>query len=96
VLLEAFVEYKALYTDQGLAATTPASEEVLARLQEGPVWAAVSEGEIVGTASAVLKSESLHIRGMAVLPVARAEESANYYWSRSTFTLLNTTAGVCF
>ncbi len=71
VLLEAFIDYKPLYTDEGFAATTPKSQEVLARLQEGPLWVAVSAGEIVGTASAVLKSQALYIRGMAVLPVAR-------------------------
>jgi N-acetylglutamate synthase-like GNAT family acetyltransferase len=31
----------------------------------------ISDGEIVGTASAVRKSESLYVRGMAVLPVTR-------------------------
>jgi GNAT superfamily N-acetyltransferase len=71
VLLESFLEYKALYTDQGFAATTPASQEVLDRLKEGPVWVAVSNGEVVGTASAVVKGDSLYVRGMAVLPLAR-------------------------
>jgi GNAT superfamily N-acetyltransferase len=47
------------------------SREVLDRLQEGPVWVAVYEGEIVGTASVVLKGNSLYVRGMAVLPSAR-------------------------
>jgi GNAT superfamily N-acetyltransferase len=40
-------------------------------MKEGPVWVAVAEGEITGTASAVLKAESLYLRGMAVLPAAR-------------------------
>ena len=71
VLLKSFVEYKALYTDKGFAATTPSGQEVLERLKEGPIWLVVHEGEIVGTASAVLKADSLYIRGMAVLPAAR-------------------------
>jgi hypothetical protein len=37
VLLESFLEYKALYTEGGFAATTVTSREVLDRLQEGPV-----------------------------------------------------------
>ena len=71
VLLKSFVEYKALYTDEGFAATTPSSWEVLQRLKAGPIWVAAHQGEIVGTASAVLKGDSLYIRGMEVLPVAR-------------------------
>ena len=71
VLLEAFIEFKPLYTNRGFAATTPDAQEVLVRLEEGPVWVAVSDDEIVGTASAVLKSESLYVRGMAVLPAKR-------------------------
>ena len=71
VLLKSFVEYKALYTDKGFAATTPSGQEVLERLKEGPIWLVVDEGEIVGTASAVLKGDSLYIRGMAVLPAPR-------------------------
>jgi len=71
VLLKSFVEYKALYTDEGFAATTPSGHEVLERLKAGPIWVAAHQGEMVGTASAVLKGDSLYIRGMAVLPLAR-------------------------
>src|SRR5882672_11843302 len=74
VLLESFVEFKAIYTDEGIAATTVTSQNVLDRFREGPLWVAVSGGEIIGTASAVLKDEtgdSLYVRGMAVLPSAR-------------------------
>lgn len=73
VLLESFIEYRALYTDQGFAATTPKREQVHDRLKEGPLWVVISEGEVVGTASGVLKNESLYVRGMAVLPVARGK-----------------------
>jgi putative acetyltransferase len=75
VLLESFTEYKARYTDEGFAATTPTAREVQARLKEGPVWVAVYQNEIVGTASAILKTGSLYIRGMAVLPIARGRRA---------------------
>src|SRR5438128_2667463 len=74
VLFEAFTEYRDLYTDAGFASTTPNDEEVIKRLREGPVWIAVSNQTIVGTASAVLKGESLYVRGVAVLPSARGQK----------------------
>ncbi len=73
MLLESFVEYKALYTDAGYAATTPASDQVFERLKEGPVWVAVHYEVIVGTASAVRQGDRLYVRGMAVLPAARGQ-----------------------
>jgi putative acetyltransferase len=71
VLKQAFAEYRSLYTREGYAATTPEAGEVLTRMQEGPLWVALHEGQIVGTASAVRKQTALYIRGMAVLPEAR-------------------------
>ena len=71
VLLEAFLEYRPSYTEGGFSATTPASDQIKHRMQEGPVWVADCGGVIVGTASAVRKGDSLYIRGMAVLPRAR-------------------------
>src|SRR5580700_1369985 len=71
VLYESFVEFKPLYTEGGFAATALDAEQVLARMREGPVWMALREGVEVGTAAAVVKGESVYIRGMAVLPAAR-------------------------
>lgn len=71
VLRESFAEYKDLYTTEAFAATTPASESVLARMKEGPVWVALLDRAVVGTASAVGRGEDLYIRGMAVLPAGR-------------------------
>jgi ribosomal protein S18 acetylase RimI-like enzyme len=72
VLHEAFREYLPEYTPAGFAATTPSPSEVLRRIEEGPVWLAVMESNIVGTVSALLRNETeLYIRGMAVLPQAR-------------------------
>jgi N-acetylglutamate synthase-like GNAT family acetyltransferase len=71
VLLESFLVYEPLYTAEGFAVTTPPAAEVKVRMSEGPIWVAVLSGVIVGTASAVLKEESLYVRGMAVLERAR-------------------------
>jgi GNAT superfamily N-acetyltransferase len=72
VLHESFVEFKALYTEGGFAATTPGTEQVLTRMREGPIWVALREGVVMGTVAAVVKNESVYVRGMAVLPAARA------------------------
>jgi GNAT superfamily N-acetyltransferase len=71
LLLESFAEYRDSYTPEGFAATTPAREEVLARMEEGPVWVALLDGNVVGTVAAVDRGEGLYVRGMAVLPRAR-------------------------
>jgi ribosomal protein S18 acetylase RimI-like enzyme len=71
VLYESFVTYKPLYTQEGFAATTPNAGQVITRIQEGPCWVAFHGNEVVGTVSAVVKEQSLYIRGMAVLPTAR-------------------------
>ena len=63
VLYESFLGYESLYTDEGFAATTPQVEQVRARMSEGPIWVALVNGVIVGTASAVLKQESLLYQG---------------------------------
>ena len=101
VLLEAFREYLPQYTPAGFAATTPSPSEVLRRIEEGPVWLAMIESEIVGTVSAVLRGErALYIRGMAVLPQARGLRIGNllfeliYEYARehgSTKLVLSTT-----
>ncbi len=67
----AFAEYKPLYTRDGYAATTPDADHIRVRINEGPVWVALYDGRIVGTASVVPKSAGFYIRGMAVVPVAR-------------------------
>jgi ribosomal protein S18 acetylase RimI-like enzyme len=71
VLRESFAEYEPLYTREGFAATTPASEQVRERIEEGPVWVALDGEAVVGTVSVVPKGESLYVRGMAVAPAAR-------------------------
>jgi hypothetical protein len=75
VLAESFVEHESAYTPEAYAATVLDSEQVLSRLREGPVWVAVREGEVVGTVSAIPKGDALYIRGMAVLPQARGDQT---------------------
>jgi ribosomal protein S18 acetylase RimI-like enzyme len=70
-LHQAFLEFKALYTDAGFAATTLTPEQVVTRMKEGPVWIAQREDAVWGTVAAVLKGDSLYMRGMAVVPAAR-------------------------
>jgi GNAT superfamily N-acetyltransferase len=75
VLAAAFAEYAPLYTPEGLAATTPPTERIAARLDEGPIWVAVQEDTIVGTVGAVRRGEALYVRSMAVLPAARGQRA---------------------
>jgi GNAT superfamily N-acetyltransferase len=71
VLREAFIEYEPLYTPEGFTATTPATAQVLDRIEEGPVWVGLDNDAIIGTVSVVPKEESLYVRGMAIVPAAR-------------------------
>lgn len=71
LIYESFLEYRSNYTHQAFVATTPNSDELESRMNEGPVWIAVKDKTIVGTVSAVPRDEAIYIRGMAVLPSAR-------------------------
>ena len=71
LLHESFVEFKALYTHGGFAATALDARQILVRMREGPVWVALRESRVIGTVAAVARDESVYIRGMAVLPAAR-------------------------
>jgi GNAT superfamily N-acetyltransferase len=73
LLAAAFAEYLDLYTPAGYAATAISPEDIARRIEEGPVWVSIRDGLIVGTVSVVLKGESLYVRGMAVLPLARGQ-----------------------
>jgi putative acetyltransferase len=102
LLHESFVEFKALYTEAGFAATIPNADQVAARIVEGPVWVAVRQAELLGTAAAVIKQEgaSVYIRGMGVIPAARGSGTGSRLlqqveaWAisqRITALFLNTT-----
>jgi putative acetyltransferase len=73
LLRESFAEFEPLYTPEGLAATTPPSQQIRTRFEEGPVWVAVLGGVIVGTVSVAPQGEALYIRSMAVHPSARGQ-----------------------
>jgi GNAT superfamily N-acetyltransferase len=73
VLYESFAEFESIYTPEAFAATTPTSEQLRARWNEGPVWVVVSNSDVVGTISAVVENDSLYLRSMAVVPAARAQ-----------------------
>src|SRR5579872_7488802 len=68
LLLAAFASYRPRYTEQAFAATTPHSEGIARRMQEGPIWLAFQDDTPVGTAAAVYHSEECYLRGMGVLP----------------------------
>lgn len=100
VLLQAFIEYKPLYSPGGFSATTPTSDQIRARWIEGPVWVAVQNENLLGTAAAVSKGGGLYIRSMAVLPFVRGygiagqllREIENYaFISRHKYLFLSTT-----
>ena len=71
LIFSSFIEYKAAYTTEGFAATTPSSDQLEKRMAEGPIWVAVRDGVLLGTVSVVSRGAELYIRGMAVVPEAR-------------------------
>jgi ribosomal protein S18 acetylase RimI-like enzyme len=73
VLHNSFVEYKSRYTVEGFAATVLTPDQIQVRLNEGPVWIALKNQDILGTVSAVAKGNTLYIRGMAVDPTVRGK-----------------------
>ena len=73
VLHASFVEYESSYTAEAFAATTSTREQVQHRMSEGPIWVALHGDYIVGTVSVVPKSDTVYIRGMAILPTARGQ-----------------------
>ena len=73
ILREAFIEFEPLYTPSAFAVTTPTSDQIQARWNEGPVWVAVQNGHLVGTGAVVPKNAGLYVRSMAVLPGSRGQ-----------------------
>ena len=71
LLHRAFLEYESLYTPEAFAATICTPGKIQERIVEGPVWIALSNEVLVGTAAAVSKGERLYLRGMGVDPAAR-------------------------
>ena len=71
VLLEAFSQFRNDYTPGSFAIVTPSADEIAKRFDEGPMWVAEDEGEIVATVSVLPEPEWLYIRSMAVSPAAQ-------------------------
>ena len=71
VLFEAFSRFRDDYTPESFAIVTPSADEVATRFDEGPMWVAENEGEIVATVSVLPEPEWLYIRSMAVSPSAQ-------------------------
>ena len=71
VLSQSFEEYKSHYTDGAFRTAAPPLEVILRRMEEGPVWVAEQDGEVVGTISVRRKGITLLLRGLAVLPAER-------------------------
>ena len=72
VIREAFVKEEASYTPEAYRATVIDPGEIRGRFAEnGRIWIALKNEEIVGTVSAVAEGEKLYFRSMAVLPSAQ-------------------------
>jgi putative intracellular protease/amidase len=71
MLLETFSGYSKNYAPDAAELLTPTSEQVMVRLEEGPIWVAEIEGEIVGSVSLRTESEGLCIKSAAVRREAR-------------------------
>lgn len=77
ILARAFAALEPLYTPEGFRATTPDADAVRRRMEEGPVWVAMTRGACIGTVAAMRRGNALYVRGMAVLPEARGRGVAN-------------------
>jgi GNAT superfamily N-acetyltransferase len=71
LLLDAFEEFRPLYTAGGFAATTPDAGILRRRFAEGPIWIARDGAAIAGTVAATKRRDALYLRSMAVAPTAR-------------------------
>ena len=71
VLLESFSTFRDGYTPEAFEIVTPPADLILERFAEGPMWVAVVDGKIVGTASVLPEPEWLYVRSIAVVPAAR-------------------------
>ncbi len=71
VLAEAFSVVRQHYTDEAYDVVTPTPAVILKRFEEGPMWVADVEGQIVGTVSLTTEPEGYYVRSMAVSPKAQ-------------------------
>ncbi len=71
LLFEAFLPFRAAYTDGAFEYTTPPAEAIRGRFIEGPVWLAECDGVPVGTVSGMPENGRFYIRSMAIDPTAQ-------------------------
>jgi N-acetylglutamate synthase-like GNAT family acetyltransferase len=71
MLLETFPGYRRNYAPEAAAILTPTAEQIEVRLEEGPIWVAEMDGDIVGSVSLRIEPEGLCIRSAAVRKDAR-------------------------
>ncbi len=71
VLFGAFGPLRGEYTPGAFGAVTPDAQEIRGRFDEGPIWVAFVDREMVGTVSVLPEPDWLYIRSMAVLPAAQ-------------------------
>jgi SAM-dependent methyltransferase/N-acetylglutamate synthase-like GNAT family acetyltransferase len=100
LLARSFAEYESSYTAEAFLATISTPDRIRDRIGEGPVWVVLRNNAVVGTLSAVARSTTLYLRGMAVDPTARGDgigrellECSEKYAVRNGFErlFLNTT-----
>lgn len=71
VIREAFLPFIAEYTPGAFAYTTPPAEDISPRFDEGPMWVAEVNSEIVGTVSGLPDGGRFYVRSMAIKPSAQ-------------------------
>jgi GNAT superfamily N-acetyltransferase len=67
----AFDAHRGKYPPEAWRSATPGPAMVIARLEEGPIWVASLGDTLVGTLSAIVMPDELHLRSLAVDPAAR-------------------------
>jgi GNAT superfamily N-acetyltransferase len=71
LLLESFGLFEAEYTPGAFEYTTPNTDIVRERFEEGPVWVAMDGNTMIGTVSGLPEPERFYVRSMAVRPDAQ-------------------------
>jgi len=71
VIKEAFTPLREHYTDEAFEVVTPGPDMIVQRFDEGPMWIAEVDGDVVGTVSLITEPEGLYVRSMAVSPRAQ-------------------------
>ncbi len=71
LLLESFGMFEAEYTPGAFEYTTPSTDAVRGRFDEGPVWVAMDGCTLIGTVSGLPEPDRFYVRSMAVRPDAQ-------------------------